>query len=228
MPLVILARSELWNAEVPKSKQASLYQPGAAIRGYRQRLGLTLRDVSAKTGLAISTLSKLEMGRASLSFEKMVKVSEGLGVEVSDLLGSMRPPGPAPAAAVGRRVIQRLGDGVVVETNSYRHVFLANELLNRRMVPILATVNARSIDEVIAEFGDLIRHPGEEFAMVVEGEVEFHSEHYAPVRLKVGESIYFDSGMGHGYVAVSPGRCTVMSVCYGEERHLGEALRREP
>lgn len=211
------------------SKQEASGQPGAAIRAFRQRLGLTLKEVSARTGLAISTLSKLEMGRASLSFEKLIKISQGLGVEVSELLGSIRHPATPSATlarATGRRVIQRAGEGLLVETPPYQHTFLADELLNRRMVPILATVHARSIDEVIAEFGDLIRHPGEEFALVVEGEVEFHSQLYAPVRLKVGDSIYFDSSMGHGYVNVGDGRCTVISVCTGDDPHLKDQLRK--
>lgn len=44
------------------------------------------------------------------------------------------------------------------------------------------------------EFGEFMRHPGEEFLYVIEGELELHTQCYAPVVLKAGESIYLDSG----------------------------------
>ncbi len=55
---------------------------------------------------------------------------------------------------------------------------------------------AKSLDE----FGDLVRHAGEEFAFVLDGAVVFHSEFYAPVVLNRGEGVYIDSNMGHAYV----------------------------
>ena len=46
---------------------ASHILPGDTIRKVRRRLGLTLSQVGERTGLAISTLSKLEKGSASMS-----------------------------------------------------------------------------------------------------------------------------------------------------------------
>lgn len=198
---------------------------GAAIRAFRTKLGMTLKDVSEKTGLSISTVSKLEKGNVSLSYEKLVAVSNAFGVPISELLGTMSnaPATPAgalfapPARAPGRRVVQRLGEGVVVPSKLYDQLFLGTDFLNPQIIPILAEVKARSIEEFNTEFGGLIKHPGEEFALVLEGDVEFHSEFYAPVLLKKGESVYFDSSMGHAYVAASLGRCQVLSVCTATE-----------
>ena len=71
------------------------------------------------------------------------------------------------------------------------------------------------------------RHTGEEFALVLEGAVELHTELYAPARLEAGDSIYFDSTMGHAYLAAAPGRCRVLAVCSGGEAHLREAMARQ-
>ncbi|HEY1962957.1 MAG TPA: cupin domain-containing protein, partial [Rhizomicrobium sp.] len=49
----------------------------------------------------------------------------------------------------------------------------------------------------------------------------------APVLLRKGDSIYFDSGMGHAYLAAESGPCRVLSICSGPESHLIEALRRD-
>lgn len=47
----------------------------------------------------------------------------------------------------------------------------------------------------------MLRHPGEEVDHVLEGEIEIHTEHYAPVRLAQGDCAYFDSTMGYAFIA---------------------------
>ena len=186
--------------------------PGDHIRAVRKRIGLTLSELSARTGLAVSTLSKLEKGNVSLSYDKLMLLSKGLGVDMAELLHDAPGARPAPGGS-GRRVVHRAGEGQVVETQSYQQLYLASELLNKRFTPLIAEVHARSLEEFVAEFGDLIRHPGEEFAYVLEGEIEFRTELYAPTRLKAGDSIYFDSEMGHAYLKVSEGPCRILATC---------------
>jgi transcriptional regulator with XRE-family HTH domain len=208
---------------------SSLSKPGQTIRALRNKLGLTLQEVSQRTGLAISTISKLEMGRASLSYEKLSLVSAGLGVNMSELLGLLgESPGSEAAPSVpGRRIIQRQGEGVAVRTGPYVETFLAVELLNKQLVPLIVDVRARTIEEFTDEFGSLIRHSGEEFIYMLEGEVEFHTEFYAPVRLKQGESVYFDSSMGHAFLAASDGPCRLLSVCTSAEQRVIEQLQKQ-
>ncbi|WP_067275817.1 helix-turn-helix domain-containing protein [Mitsuaria sp. 7] len=186
--------------------------PGDHIRSVRRRLGLTLSDVSGRTGLAVSTLSKLEKGNMSLSYDKLMLLSKGLGVDMAELLVDAPGARAAPGGG-GRRIVERAGEGQQVVTESYQQLYLATELLNKRVTPLIAEVNARTLDEFKAEFGDLIRHPGEEFAYVLEGEIAFHCELYAPVVLKTGDSIYFDSEMGHAYLKASDERCRVLATC---------------
>ena len=189
--------------------------PGKTIRALRQRVGLTLTEVSERTGLAVSTLSKLERGHVSLSYDKLALLSKGLGVDMAELVD------PAPHVRAtqggGLRVIHRAGEGQLVETRSYRQTYLATELLNKRFTPLIAEVRARTMEEFVAEFGDFIRHPGQEFVYILEGEIEFHSELYAPARLQAGDSIYFDSDMGHAYLKACDGPCRLLGICAPQE-----------
>jgi transcriptional regulator with XRE-family HTH domain len=181
-----------------------------------------LQAVSERTGLAVSTISKLEKGKASLSYAKLSLMSTGLGIELPELLGLLAES-PDPHAAPpfpGRRIVQRLGEGLSVQTHAYSQTFLAVELLNKQLVPLIVEINVRSILEFVAEFGGLIKHSGEEFTYVLQGEIELHTELYAPVRLKAGESVYIDSGMGHAYIAASEEPCRVLSVCTGQNEQV--------
>ncbi|QJR10360.1 hypothetical protein DSM104443_01418 [Usitatibacter rugosus] len=187
--------------------------PGDTIRAIRKKLGLTLNEVGRRTGMAVSTLSKLEKGRVSLSFDKLLSISKALGVDMAELIEPAPHHEGSSAPLRGRRVVQRAGEGQLVETRSYRQVYLATELLHKRMAPIVVELRARTLDEFREEFGGLIRHPGEEFVHVLTGELEFHSELYAPLRLAAGDSMYFDSEMGHAYLNASDPPCTLVCAC---------------
>jgi hypothetical protein len=59
---------------------------------------------------------------------------------------------------------------------------------------------------------------------VLSGAMELHSDLYAPLPLGPGDSVYFDSGMAHGYVRTSVEACKVLAVCAGAGiQHLAGA-----
>jgi len=188
-------------------------QLGQSLRDVRKQRGMTLAEASERAGLPVSTLSKIENNRMSLSYDKMLRICQALDIDIAQLFAgdASRPAAAAPMPS-GRRSINRSGTGYAIETANYSHLYPAADLLNKRVVPIIAEIHARSLKE----FGELIRHGGEEYAYVLEGTIDLHTDLYAPTRLHAGDSIYFDSGMGHAYIAVSPGVCRVLSVCSSE------------
>lgn len=196
-------------------------RPGAVVKEERLRRGWTLADASERTGLTISTLSKVENDKISLSYDKLARLSRGLGIDISRLFGGGDVP--PQKSVVGRRSVTRRHEGRVIETPTYGHRYLAADLLSKSFIPVVAEIKIRSIEE----FGDLVTHAGEEFAFVLEGAVDLYTAMYAPVRLHAGDSIYFDSAMGHAYIAASEGPCRVLSICTGAEAQLQEVAERK-
>jgi transcriptional regulator with XRE-family HTH domain len=201
-----------------------LAHPGAALKALRRKHGWTLADVSKRTGLPASTLSKIENDRMSPTFDKLARISTGLQIDIATLFGGGDAGADVQPAASARRCIVRAGEGKAIETKNYSHLYPAWDLLNKRIIPIVAELHARSLEE----FGELIRHPGEEYAYVLEGEVDLYTSAYAPVRLRAGDSIYFDSGMGHAYIAAGEGPCRVLSLCSAPETQLIAASAGRP
>ena len=201
----------------------SVAKPGAVLKALRRKHGWTLAEVSRRTGLPTSTLSKIENDKMSLTFDKLARVSAGLHVDIATLFNGEGSTEAHPGAN-GRRSITRAGQGKAIETQNYSHLYPAAELLNKSIIPIVAELRARSLEE----FGELVRHPGEEYAYVLEGEVDLYTSLYAPVRLKAGDSIYFDSGMGHAYIAAGEGPCRVLSLCSAPETQLIAATAGRP
>jgi mannose-6-phosphate isomerase-like protein (cupin superfamily) len=64
----------------------------------------------------------------------------------------------------------------------------------------------------VSDFETWIRHSGEEFMYVISGELTFISEHYRPLPMKAGDSLYYDSGMGHGCISTSEDDAVVLWV----------------
>lgn len=194
---------------------------GAVIRGIRARNGWTLKEMSAKSGIPVSTLSKVEHDRLTLTYDKLQQLSRRLNIRMSDLFAE----GTEEAAprVTGRRSVGALDRAVRVVTDNYDYNYLCTDLRQKRMIPILTRIRAHSA----REFGDLVRHQGEEFIYVLDGRIEVHSEFYDPVVLDAGESIYLDSSMGHAYV-VGEGceEALVLAVCSSTDENLMDSLMK--
>lgn len=199
---------------------------GDALRQIRKDRGWRLSDLSERTGFPVSTLSKIENGHLSLSYDKLIRLSQSLQVDIAQLFSTKLSPTEGPVS--GRRSVMRWGDGEMIATRAYNHLYPASELVKKSLVPIIAELRAHTLEE----FGDLIQHPGEEYAIVLEGACDLHTALYTPVHLERGDSVYFDSSMGHAYLASGTSPCWVLSVCSATEPALMEkfppANVREP
>jgi transcriptional regulator with XRE-family HTH domain len=187
-------------------EQASAF--GARLRRLRLETGLTLKQLAERCGLAVSTISKIENERMSPTYDVLLKLASGLGIDLSSLLEDSAAPSEVKVP-LGRRDITRAKDRARLPTGTYVYEPLATGLTRKAMDPTFVTITARSVDQ----FPGLIRHPGEELVYVVTGTVEMHSEFYAPIRLDAGDSVYFDANMGHAYVSVGTQDATILNIC---------------
>lgn len=199
-----------------KAKQATL---GTLLRKLRARNDWTLKQMSERTGIPVSTLSKVEHDRLTLTYDKLQQLSQRLNIRMSELFaeGDIVPDAPVTA----RRSLGRVDRAIRVNTKNYDYYYLCPELRRKRMIPVLTRIRARSV----AEFGELVHHSGEEYIYVIEGRVEIHTEFYDPLVLEAGESIYIDSNMGHAYVAAEGcDEATVIGICSSADDGLMQSL----
>ena len=192
---------------------------GTLLRGLRDRHGWTLKEMSAKSGIPVSTLSKVEHDRLTLTYDKLQQLSRRLGMRMSELFAEEGEESDPPVTA--RRSIGDLAHAVRVETPNYDYYYLCTELRRKRMVPVAAKVRAKTLDE----FGPLVRHAGEEYFYVVKGRIVVHTEFYDPVTLDPGQSMYIDSTMGHAYlVAEDCEEAEVLGVMSSNDEELMQSL----
>jgi transcriptional regulator with XRE-family HTH domain len=169
---------------------------GALMRSLRSRKGWTLKEMSEKSGIPVSTLSKVEHDRLTLSYDKLYQLGQKLGMRMSELFAEESEEDKTASAITARRSLGDLQHAVRIETPNYDYYYLCAELRRKRMIPVIAKVRAKTAKQ----FGDLSHHSGEEFTYVIKGSVVINTEFYDPVVLTEGQSIYFDSSMGHAYL----------------------------
>ncbi|MBE1285534.1 MAG: helix-turn-helix domain-containing protein [Rhodobacteraceae bacterium] len=165
---------------------------GKMIRDARKEKGLTLEEAAKLADIGRSTLSKIENNQTKPSFEIIRRLMQTLELETPQLFVQS-----AQSTISGRRDYTRVGRGEHQETRTYDHELLCTELTSKRMLPYISTIKARDV----SEFETWVRHRGEEFMYVISGDVTLYTEHYRPLHMTAGDSVYYDSGMGHGCVS---------------------------
>ena len=145
---------------------------GRLLRDLRARNGWTLKEMSERTEIPVSTLSKVERDRLTLTYDKLLQVSEGLKIPLSELFADPTSANPSAEAAVtARRSLGYLADAVRVTTKNYDYYYMCPELRRKRMIPVIGRIRAKSL----AEFGELVQHSGEEYIYVLEGAIAVHT-----------------------------------------------------
>ena len=176
---------------------------GLRVRELRKSRNWTLEQAASQAGLARSTLSKIENGQMSPTYDALKKLAVGLQITVPQLFTP-----PVNNQINGRLSHTKAGEGQSHVTVTYEHELLANNLSKKQMLPYRAVIRARSMDE----FDGWVRHDGEEFLYVLTGLVRLFTEFYEPIALSRGDSVYYDASMGHNVVTVSAEDATILWV----------------
>ena len=176
---------------------------GLRVRDLRRSLGWTLEEAASRAGLARSTLSKIENGQMSPTYDALKKLAGGLSISVPQLFTA-----PSKAQVMGRMAVTKASEGQPQATATYEHVLLAQGLTRKQMLPYRATIRARRFEE----FDGWVRHDGEEFLYVLTGIVRLYTEYYEPVDLRRGDSAYYDAAMGHNVISLSDEDATILWV----------------
>lgn len=176
---------------------------GSRVRELRKARNWTLEQAAQQAGLARSTLSKIENGQMSPTYDALKKLAVGLEISVPQLFTP-----PVKGQINGRLAITKNGQGTAHPTTTYEHELLAETLTKKQMLPYRARVRARKIEE----FDGWVRHDGEEFLYVLTGVIQLYTEFYEPIEMRRGDSAYYDASMGHNVISISDDDATILWV----------------
>ena len=177
---------------------------GNRMKSVRQACGLTLEAAAQRTGLAVSTIHKIENGRVSPSYENLVRIARAYDIGMERLFSSDHE-----AHQTTRMTVTKAGQGRKVRSKNFEYEVLCNALAEKKIIPLVTRVEKRAP----LKPSELEAHDGEETLYVLSGRIELVVERYQPVVLEPGDCAYFDSTLKHGLRALDDDEARVFWAC---------------
>jgi transcriptional regulator with XRE-family HTH domain len=194
--------SHLGRMGVPAREKENL---GDRIRKAREMRGLTLHDLSSRTGIRVDTLERVESNEMIPPLGELIK----LGKAVEMKMGYFISPGVDKVMTVVRSdcrpAVSRYGKRRS-EQYGYFYESLAPEKANRFMEPFLITLVPTDVKE-------LSSHDGQEFIFVLEGEIGVQVKDQAEI-LQAGDAVYYDSSCPHLVKCAGGQSAKILAVLY--------------
>jgi transcriptional regulator with XRE-family HTH domain len=149
---------------------------GKRIKSIRKKKGLTLQELSEKSGISATAISAIERNVSSPTVSTLSSIGKALGESLSSLLGEIEI----------EYVVTRSGERkkLATEIRNVDFQSLASGIPGQKFHPMLSVVKPG------ADSGeDYVNHRGEDFFFVIKGnlEIELGGE---SVRLTQGDSLY--------------------------------------
>jgi transcriptional regulator with XRE-family HTH domain len=171
---------------------------GRQLRAVRRRLGYSLADVSAATSLSMSWLSRVELGRIDISFNRLIALTSHYGVSVADLVGPTDPPGP--------HIVRRADWHPIMSAPEGFEVIMLAAGRHGRMLPTITSYRPGVARE------DFVATRGEEFMLVLEGSVLLEFGDGTNYALGNGDSAYYAGTQPHRLTPTGKKRAVVLAV----------------
>ncbi|APO79457.1 XRE family transcriptional regulator protein (plasmid) [Rhizobium etli 8C-3] len=187
---------------------------GHEVRAYRKKLGITVTDLAAATGISLGMLSKIENGNISPSLTTLQALSRALGVPLTAFFRRYEEPHNAVFVKAGQGIeLERRGTRAGHQYNLLGHI--DNNSSGVIVEPYLITLTADS--DVFPTF----QHEGMEFLYMLEGEVVYrHGDQLFP--MQPGDSLFFDADAPHGpEVLVELPSRYLSIICYPQRGKTG-------
>jgi transcriptional regulator with XRE-family HTH domain len=170
------------------AKGPSKHTLGSRIHEARQMRGLTLQDLSSRTGISLETLEKVEANKMIPPLGALIKLGKALEMKMGYFISPGAEKPMTVVHADKRPVVSRHGKKKS-EQYGYFYESLAPEKADRFMEPFLITM-------VPSEVKELASHDGQEFIFVLEGEMRAQVGDQVEI-LKAGDAVYYDSNTPH-------------------------------
>ena len=177
------------------------------IHDLREISDLTIEEMADAAGVSVEEYEQSERGNRDFSFTFLYKCAKKFGVDMTELLTGESPH-------LSGYTVVRAGEGLPIRRReSFQYNHLAANFKKKLAEPFIVTAPYREKEQnaPIA----LSYHTGQEFDYIISGTMRFaHEDHIE--ELGPGDSVYYDSGRGHGMIATSKEGCTFLAIVLRE------------
>ncbi|MBL7069344.1 MAG: helix-turn-helix transcriptional regulator [Candidatus Omnitrophica bacterium] len=161
---------------------------GSMIRQLRQDVGLTLEELSKKSGIALATLSRIENEKMTGTLDSHMMICKALGITLARLYSGIDDKAKDVDVKKDKEHTE-----VFVHKKKFIAEILTSKVLDKKMMPTLIKIEPDGeTDKNENKLGS------EKFIFVLQGEIEAKIDEEKH-NLVVGDSIYFNASLPHNF-----------------------------
>ncbi len=178
---------------------------GISVNKLRKDAGMTLKELSEKTGLSQGFLSKFERGQTTIAVDSLLQIAAALGTSIDQLLAQKgTEESPSKASHIIHRSYE---NSVLYMENSFINYQITNGFLGMDVFPKLTVL----LPTPAPHETPLFSHTGQEFVYVLEGvltlQIESHTYELFP-----GDTAHFKSNTKHNWWNNSNRNTTILTI----------------
>lgn len=182
---------------------------GRRVRRVREEKGLTVKDVSLRTGLESDYLNQIEADTVSAPLGALIRIAKALDMKLGRFISSGEVKPFTIVRRTQRRVVSR-HTSAQGDRYGYTYESLAPDKKDRNMEPFMVTLVPSGAKK------ELSSHAGQEFIYVLEGAMEVTLDDHAEI-LHPGDSIYYDSTVPHLVRCHGDKETVILAVLYTKD-----------
>ena len=182
---------------------------GERVKRVREKRGLSLLDISRRTGIDVSLLSEIEEGQSAPPLGTVIKLAKALEMKMGYFISGDELKPFTIVHRGDRKVVSRY-DSKRDKHYGYGYESLAPYKKDRHMEPFLVTLQPATTEE------ERSAHDGQEFIFVLTGSMEVRLGEEIHV-LEPGDAIYYDSTVPHLVKCHGQEATRILAVLYTEK-----------
>ena len=184
-------------------EEPNIKEVAERIRLLREDCDLTMQEMADATGRTVTEYAAQESGEEDLSFTFLYKCAKVLGVDVIELLTGESPH-------LRGYSLVRAGEGLSIKRRAgFEYLHKAPRLQNKLAEPFVVT--APYLEEQQNQPIHLSYHKGMELDFIISGHLRFAYEDHTE-ELNPGDTLMYDSGRGHGMIAIGGEPCVFLAI----------------
>ena len=173
------------------------------IKELREVSGFTVEEMAKRTGISVEEYIQCESGNRNLSIAFLYRCTLSFGVDFADLVEGKSPK-------LRHYDLTRKGEGQRIEEAHHMVGYnLAADFRNRIALPLYMEMKYREGAEY--EDIELTTHEGQECDIVIRGHMKIQIGGHTEI-LHAGDTIYYDSSVPHGMIAVEGEDCAFYAI----------------
>ena len=160
------------------------------LRGMREVLEISTNAAAETCAITKEQYLNFESGQVDIPVSILHRMAQKYNFDITSLLTGEEP-------LMRSYTLTRKDKGLLVDRQkAYKYQALAGNFQNRKADPFVVSVDPKE-DETVS----FNSHPGQEFNYLIEGQLKIFIGSKEMI-LDPGDSIYFDSGIPHGMLAM--------------------------